>query len=235
MKIAGLQKTSLMDYPGNISCIVFTQGCNMRCPFCHNPELISLQGKFEKSYLPLNYFWKFLEDKQKYLDGVVITGGEPTLQKNLVTFIKKIKVMGLKVKLDTNGSNYKVIRNLINRELVDYIAMDVKLSLTNYNELFPIKDDKIIKNIEDSILLLKHSKELDYEFRTTVVPGLHNIEEIEKIAQLLSGAKLLFLQNFQPDITLDKSFQEKKSFPESKLIEFREKAKKFIDHVEIRD
>src|SRR5690554_5488754 len=170
MKIIGFQKTSLIDYPGKIVSIIFTQGCNFKCPYCHNSDLIFFQS-VNNEYFPHDYIFSFLKKRKGLIDGVSITGGEPTLQPDLYNFIVKIKDINLNIKLDTNGSNPELIKSLIDDKLIDYIAMDIKGPLDKYECIIDnkINTDKIIK----SISLIKNSK-VDYEFRTTVVPGIHN-------------------------------------------------------------
>ena len=203
--IGGFQKTTLLDFPQKIACIVFTKGCNFQCGYCHNPELNNLKGAV--NYLPptLSEFFEFLEKRKGKLDGVVITGGEPTLQKGLYQFIFEIKNMGFAVKLDSNGSNPDTLKKLIDDKLVDYVAMDIKAPFDKYHEV--IKTGISLENIKKSIDLLLEGK-VDYEFRTTVVKEQLNFEDFEKIGQLIKGAKKYFLQKFEPTKTLDPKFIE---------------------------
>ncbi len=192
MKIGGLQKTSLIDFPGRISCIVFTQGCNLRCPFCHNPELV-LPEKFLPP-LDTGEIMTFLEKRKKYLEGVVITGGEPCLEgENLISFAKSLKAAGYLVKLDTNGTFPGVIKKALEEKVVDYLAMDVKGPLEKYEIVTGVKID--VKDVEESIALIKNSG-LEYEFKTTVVKELLTISDFEKTGRLIEGAKLHYLQKF---------------------------------------
>ena len=164
MEISGLIKNSFVDYPKNIACVVFTAGCNMNCWYCHNHDLISeTKGEIDEEYV-----FSLLEERKKFLDGVVITGGEPTLQPDLTEFIKKVKSIGLKVKLDTNGTNLSVVKNLVNAGLLDYIAMDVKAPLSKYSVITSVPN---IQEIKDSIEYIKNCG-VDYEFRTTFAPNL---------------------------------------------------------------
>lgn len=162
MKIGGLQKFSFIDYPNKTSAIVFTQGCNFRCEYCHNPELVYYN--MYKVSIPEEQVFSFLETRKNQLDAVVITGGEPTLQPDLIDFIKKIKDMGYFVKLDTNGSNPKVLEKIINQKLIDFIAMDIKAPFDKYNLVccVPVDTD----NIKLSVSLIKNSG-IDFLFRTT--------------------------------------------------------------------
>ena len=193
MYIGGIQKTSLLDFPDKISAIVFTQGCNFRCGYCHNPELIVMKN--ESAY---SDFFKFLETRKGKLDGVVITGGEPCLQKDLIDFIKQIKEMGFLVKLDTNGSFSDVLEKAL--PYIDYVAMDIKAPVNRYPDIVKINTDP--EKIRKSIALIMNSG-IDYEFRTTVVKSQLSYEDFEQIGQLLKGAKKYYLQKFIPSKILD--------------------------------
>lgn len=200
MKIAGFKKQSLIDYPGNISSVVFTQGCNFRCGFCHNPDLV-LPKKFGHTYHNDEIF-SYLKKYSNLLDSVCITGGEPTIHKDLPNFILKIKELGLKVKLDTNGTNPKMLKDLIENNMVDFISMDIKHQLkfelynkTIGNRINPTDFTKILKTIS----IIKRSK-INYEFRTTVAKGLHTKENI-KLLKKLFGEKYK-IQNFNSEIVL---------------------------------
>lgn len=190
MNIAGVQKVTLLDYPGKVACEIFTQGCNFECPFCQNSSLIPITntGEFSEEEI-----FEYLNLRKNILDGVVITGGEPTVQKDLKSFIKKIKDLGLLVKLDTNGGNPKVLQELIDEKLVDYVAMDIKNIFNKYN----ITSGKKINldNIKKSIEILKASK-IDYEFRTTIIKEMHSLDDIISICKLVGNAKY-YLQNFE--------------------------------------
>ena len=217
MKISGLEKLTLTDFPGHIACIVFTQGCNFRCPFCQNSTLLPN----EDGLLSEDYVMDYLEKRKNVLEGVVITGGEPTIQKDLKEFIKKIKQKGLKVKLDTNGSNPKVVKELLDDNLLDYVAMDIKNAFSDYDKITGVKAK--IDNIKESIKLLKSSK-IDYEFRTTIVKEFHDIDKIKEIAKVVDGSKY-FLQNFQDsEYVLDRKLS---SFTDQELREIQEKLKDF--------
>ncbi len=181
MLIAGFQKQSLIDYPGNISSVLFTQGCNFRCGYCHNPNLV-LPEYFEKVYQNEEIF-NYLNKYKNLLSAVVITGGEPTIQKDLPYFIEKLKKLGLKVKLDSNGTNPQMITMLTTQKLIDCIAMDIKhiLDYQKYNlAVGNVLNKSIYHKILESIEIIKNSG-IDYEFRTTIVKGLHTIEEIKTL------------------------------------------------------
>ena len=200
MNISGFEKLTLLDYPGNVACIVFTQGCNYKCKFCHNSSLIG--GNNEK-YLEKDIF-KYLEKRKNILDGVVISGGEPTLCPDLKNFISKIKNIGLKVKLDTNGTNPKVLRELINNNLIDYIAMDIKNSFSCYEKIVDVKNP-FIEQIKESIDLIRNSG-LEHEFRTTIMKEHHNVELLKEICQYIGKNEKYYIQNFRlSDCVLDKS------------------------------
>jgi len=188
MKIGGFVKNSFVDYPGNIACVVFVVGCNMRCWYCHNSHLFDVN---HKTISEIEIF-DFLSSHKGFLDGVVVSGGEPTLQNDLVEFVEKIKKMGYLVKLDTNGTNPEVVKTLIDKKLVDYIAMDIKAPLEKYESITKVKIDT--KKIKESIELIMNSK-IDYEFRTTFSPDL-TVFDIVDIAKLISGAKSFSLQKY---------------------------------------
>ena len=200
MKIAGFKKQSLIDYPGNISAVVFTQGCNLRCGFCHNPDLV-LPEKFGNT-ISESVILDYLNKRKTLLDAVCITGGEPTLHKDLPNFIEKIKKLGLKVKLDSNGSHPSMLKALIKNKLIDFVAMDIKhlLNYKAYNKTVGYSiSENIFKEIQESIEIIKSSG-IDYEFRTTVVGGLHSISDIKYLQNIFPNLKI---QNFNGDIVLN--------------------------------
>jgi pyruvate formate lyase activating enzyme len=195
MKIGGFQKTTLLDYPETISAIIWTVGCNFRCPFCYNRDLVLGNVGFISEEEILS----FLEKRKGMLEGLVITGGEPLLQKDIVDFAGKIKKLGYLLKIDTNGCYPEKLQELINKKLVDYIAMDVKAPKDKYDNLTNVKTD-IIK-IQESIDIIRNSA-LDYEFRTTFIPGLLTKDDILKIAKWLEGSLRFYLQQFKNDTTM---------------------------------
>ncbi len=229
LPIKGLQKTSMVDYPGKICAVVFVGNCNFRCPFCHNPDLILKHRKLPN--IPEKEIFEYLERRRKWVDGVCITGGEPCLYDDLVDFIKKIRSMKFLTKLDTNGSNPDMLKYLIKKKLVDYIAMDIKAPLKKYDNVAGVKVN--ILNIRKSASLILKSG-IDYEFRTTIVPRLFNEDDIVSIGKWLKGAKLYALQQFRPMVTLDKKYQKEASYPEQKLRMFAEVAKSYFKKVEVR-
>ena len=207
MVFGGIQKTSLIDYPGKMSCVLFLSGCNYSCPYCHNPELAK-GNALCPDYLNESWFFRFLEKRKGILDGVVISGGEPTLQEDLPSLCRKIKALGYAVKLDTNGSRPQIIQHLIRESLVDYIAMDIKTDPFAY---FPI----ITKNSHAMGDILLYSIQLimesiiAYEFRTTCVKPLVDGQVIKKISSLIKGCRRYALQQFQDTGVLDPEyFQE---------------------------
>jgi pyruvate formate lyase activating enzyme len=225
MLIGGLQKTSLIDYPEKLAAIIFTCGCNFRCNFCYNIHLI----ENPEPIMTEDDVFEFLEKRKKYLDAVVIGGGEPTIQKDIIEFIKKIKEMGYLVKLDTNGAEPEVIEELIDRKLVDYIAMDIKAPLDLYREVVNVDIDKT--KIKKSISLIMNSG-VDYEFRTTVYPKLTK-EHFKEILQLIQGAKKYYIQQYEPKTTLKK--ENLKPYDAKQIEEIADIAKQFVEKVEIRN
>ena len=193
MKIAGIQKLTLLDFPGLMAATIFTNGCNFMCPFCHNSALV-IDAR-ENELIDENEIFEFLESRKGKLDGICITGGEPLLQNDLIDFIKKIKSIGYKVKLDTNGYVYPKLKEIIESKAVDYVAMDIKNSLKKYPLTTGIKD-LVIQNISKSISLLKENY-VEYEFRTTVVKELHDFDDIKEIAELIKGCSRYYLQQFE--------------------------------------
>ena len=225
MNIAGVQKVTLLDYPGKVACEIFTQGCNFECPFCQNSVLIPITntGEFSEEEI-----FEYLNLRKNILDGVVITGGEPTVQKDLKGFIKKIKDLGLLVKLDTNGGNPKVLQELIDEKLVDYVAMDIKNIFNKYNITAGKKIN--LDNIKKSIEILKASK-IDYEFRTTIIKEMHSLDDIVSICKLVGDAKY-YLQNFEDsENVIDHSLH---GFSREELLFIDKYLKDVFPNVEIR-
>lgn len=228
MKIGGFQKTSLLDYPDCISAILWGNGCNFRCPFCYNKSLAL--GTAEE--ITENEVLSFLLQRKNQLEAVVISGGEPLLQPDVVPFIEKIKKIGYLVKIDTNGCYPEKLRELLDKKLVDYVAMDVKAPKTKYQQLAGVAVD--LSKIEESITLIKN-KAKAYEFKTTFVPGLLKKEDIVEIAKWLLGAERYFLQQFKinPPLvaaTLEHTVPYQKSY----LLETLEEIKPFFNQCSIR-
>ena len=191
MLIKGLQKLTLLDYPGKMACTVFTAGCNFRCPFCHNASLVT---NIDEERISEDEFFSFLQKRQGIIEGVCVTGGEPTLQPDLKDFLKKIKDLGYSVKLDTNGYRPEVLKNVVNSGLVDYVAMDIKNSQAKYALTCGIENLDVAK-INESVEFLM-SGVVDYEFRTTIVKELHTEDDIQDIVSWIKDAKKYFLQGF---------------------------------------
>jgi pyruvate formate lyase activating enzyme len=239
MIIAGLEKLSLIDYPDHLSAIVFTQGCNFRCHYCYNPMLVWPQradkGKYrqkDSSYISEESLFSFLKKRQGKLNGVVITGGEPTLHQDLPTFIKKIRELDYDIKLDTNGTNPKLLKVLIADKLLDYIAMDFKAPINSYQEVVNVEFDFL--NIEKSAKIIRESG-LDYEFRTTVVPQLITKEKIEEMGKFLRGSKKWFLQKFKSETDLvNEKYRNIKAYNDKEMAELVKVAQKYVNLVKWR-
>jgi pyruvate formate lyase activating enzyme len=202
MKIGGLQKHSLIDYPGRVSCVLFLAGCNFACPYCHNPQLTGIPGRLP-DLVPMAGFFAFLEQRRGLLDGVVISGGEPTLQSGLAELCRRVKRLGFCVKIDTNGSRPQMLKRLIVEGLVDYIAMDIKTAASRYGGLVTAAGDAAA--VEASMNLLLES-DVDYEFRTTCVKPLISKDTIATIARRIQGCRLYALQRFKDSCLLDPRF-----------------------------
>lgn len=226
MNFAGIQKLTLLDYPGKVACIVFTKGCNFRCPFCHNASLV--EGG-EGPLISDTEVLSFLSKRMGVLEGICISGGEPLLQKDIADFMGKVKKLGYSVKLDTNGSNPEMLEQLIKDGLVDYVAMDIKNSLENYDKTCGVSVD--ISKIQKSIEILKTSG-IDYEFRTTVVNELHTVSDIEEIGKMLSGDSKYFLQSFvdSGDILCSGMSQ----IDEKTIKKMEEKAREYLPNAVLR-
>ena len=228
-KIYGLEKLSLVDFEGKICATVFTGGCNFRCPFCHNASLVldvdSLEAYSEEEV------FSYLEKRKNMLDAVCITGGEPTLNPDLEELVDKIKELGYLVKLDTNGSNPKMLKHLIDNKKIDYCAMDIKNSKELYFDTIGIINNTILNNVLESINILKNSN-IDYEFRTTLVEELHTKESIEGIGKLISGCKNFYFQKFKDQGNCIKNGFHEVNIEKAK--EYKEIIKKYVKKGELR-
>jgi len=224
MKFSGLQKTSLIDYPNKIASVLFTPGCNLRCPFCHNWRIV-VDPK--PPFLHEQAALKILESRKKYVDAVVVTGGEPTMHKEIPRFLRKLKDRGFMVKLDTNGFYPQVLEECL--PYVDYVALDVKTSPEKYGRLGAKDTAGLMRTIE----ILKTEK-VAYEFRTTVVPEFVEAEDIIRIGELVKGAKTHAFQQFVPEDTLDKKFETLKPYTPETIAEFAKTMKKFTENVLLR-
>jgi pyruvate formate lyase activating enzyme len=231
MKIKGFIKTTFIEYPGKIASMIFLPGCNFRCSFCFNPELILESDKIED--VNEKEVFDFLASQKKWIDAVVISGGEPTLHEDLIDFIEKIKKLGFLVRIYTNGTNPKVLKKLINEKLIDSIAMDIKAPLTEekYEKITNTKE--FLKNVKESISLIMNSS-LDYEFRTTVVPSLHSDEDVEEIAKYIKGAKLFILQKFLPENALDDKLKKLKTQSDEEMQRLADIAQRYVKNVKWR-
>lgn len=229
MRIGGLQKVSLIDYPGKVCAVVFTQGCNFRCPYCHNPELVDpdLFGVCESEDLLMS----FLEKRKGKLDAVSITGGEPTIQEDLIEFVRRVKNMGYFVKIDTNGSTPDVIQSIIDAKLVDYIAMDVKGPLNKYRMLTQSNVDE--NEIRRSIAMIMASG-IPYEFRTTVLKSRLSQKDIMGIGKAIKNADLYVLQQFVASKTLDQNCIHETTYNREVLEALKKKLLEDVHSIMIR-
>lgn len=231
--IAGLQKMTLLDFPGKVACTVFLQGCNFRCPFCHNSDLLPYEGE---EFMSQEALLKFLQSRKGLLEGVAITGGEPTCQPELPELIKKIKALGFGVKLDTNGMNPKMLKALVEEKLVDYVAVDVKNSPTKYAQTVGLPQLNLDKIAQSLAFLI--SSDVEYELRTTLVQQLHEEADMEEMGQFLSGLvpgkkpKKLFLQSFVDRDSV--AFSGLCAPADDRIIRFREILTPYVESVVIR-
>ncbi len=236
IEIGGIQKLTLIDYPGHLAATVFLLGCNFRCPFCYSSELVLPEKIREQPKISQENFTKFLKEKKGLLEGIVICGGEPTINDDLLDFIKKIKEEGYLVKLDTNGSNPEMLEKLIGEKLIDYVAMDIKASKKNYykaNGWLKEKNEELTEKIEKSINILK-ARGIDYEFRSTIVPTIHDENEILEMAEWIGPAKKYYLQGFRPEKTINPELEKIKPFPEEWLLDVKGKINSLFGVCRIR-
>lgn len=229
LPIKGVQKLSLIDYPGRLCATVFVGGCNFRCPYCYNVSLVLEPEKLRT--IPEEEIIDFLSERRGFLDGICVGGGEPTIHGELPAFLSKVKGLNFLVKVDTNGSRPKMLKRLINEGLVDYIAMDVKAPLRKYGET--VRAEVNIENIKGTIELIKASG-IDYEFRITAVPRLTDGEDLMEIAQTLKSSKRFAIQQFRPERTLDESFEGITPYPLERLDEFRQRITPFFKECKVR-
>ncbi len=229
MEFGGLEKFTLIDYPGKVACMVYTIGCNFRCPYCHNPELVN---ETVENIISEAEVLDFLSQRKGILDGIVITGGEPTLNgQKLFDFISKVKKLNFKIKLDSNGTDPNFLQKLIDKKMVDYIAMDIKSPLAKYSKTVAsaVNTDSIKRSI--SILI---NSDIDYEFRTTVIKSLIDIEDFEQIGKEIKGAKKYFIQKFIPTKILNPQFRKKVSFSPEEFLKIQEIMNKYVSVCSIR-
>lgn len=234
MIIAGLQKTTLIDYPGKLACTVFLVVCNFRCPWCYNSELVLPAKIIKHPRVSEKEFFSFLKKRKGLLEGVCVTGGEPTINKDLPEFMSKIKKMGYSVKLDTNGSNPVMLKDLINKKLIDYAAMDIKAPLDHEIYQNIMGEGVKLENIKKSVEIIKNSK-IDGEFRTTVVPEIHKKDDFVEIAKWIGGKDVeYYLQNFRPEKTIDPEFEKIKPYSEKFLQEIVNEIKSYFKKCLVR-
>ena len=228
MEFAGLQKISLVDYEGKVACTLFTAGCNFRCPFCHNSDLVIYAKNV--NYIPFDEILDYLNKRKGMLDAVVITGGEPTLMPDLKEKLYEIKKLGYKIKLDTNGTNPDIVKELVDLKLIDYVAMDIKNSYEAYSKTIGLESYDSNKILESINYLL--SGEVDYEFRTTLVKEFHSDEDIKNIAKMIQSAKRYYLQEFKnSDHCIESSLHE---VPLNDAMRFKSILLPYIKEVKLR-
>lgn len=230
MRIIGFIKTSLLDWDGHVVAVLYLPGCNFRCPFCHNKDLVLSPDSMEE--VPLEEIEEYVRDNAEFLDGVVVTGGEPTIHSDLPGLLSRLKALGVKVKLDTNGTNPDMLGDVLEAGLVDYVAMDLKAPLDEkYDELAGV--DVPIDRVKRSIEVLRNSG-VEHEFRTTVVPILLTQKDVERIAAYIGGASKFAIQQFRPGNTLDPNLSVVKPYPRSTMLAMAECAKQYVRKVVIR-
>lgn len=229
MQIKGFQGTSLLDFPGRLAALVFTGGCNLTCPYCHNPGLVLDPGQYPD--YPLDELLADLRRRSGFIDGVVISGGEPTLDPELESFLRQLKQLGLLVKLDSNGLLPEVLRRLLEKNLVDYLAIDLKTAPQRYSELHSCHVDSA--PLLETVALAK-AAECDYEFRTTCVPGLVEADDIRAMGELIKGAHLWVLQQFVPQHALDSTLHDIEPHSSNTLLDFSRLAADYVDKVKTR-
>lgn len=234
MIISGIEKFTLLDFPDRLACVVFTGGCNFRCGFCHNPEFVLPEelAKIRGSFIPEEAVLNFLRDRQGKLQGVVISGGEPTLMPDLEAFIVRVRALGYAVKLDSNGNRPAVLRSLYGKGLLDYVAMDLKTDLPGYRALVGKGADE--QALTESIRLIIGSG-VEYEFRSTLIREIHSPPVLEAMRRALTGAKRLFLQPFRNEVTLHTRFRGYHPFSSDEMEGIAEFFRKTVPEVGIRE
>ncbi|MFA5313311.1 MAG: anaerobic ribonucleoside-triphosphate reductase activating protein [Methanomassiliicoccales archaeon] len=229
-KIVGFARTSLLDWDGKVASTIYLQGCNLRCGFCHNPDLIQSSSALEE--VPFDSIREYIESNKDFLDGVVITGGEATIHNDLPLLIGRFRQLGMKIKLDTNGTNPKMLRDLIGAGMLDYVAMDIKAPLDQkYSEITGCVID--LDDIKESIALIMDEMK-EYEFRTTVVPFYLDTPDIESIASYIGGARKYALHQFNNANTFDKRLESMAPYTDEKLRDMADVAKLYVKKVVLR-
>lgn len=230
VRIKGFNRTSLLDWDGRVAAVIYLPGCNFRCPFCHNRELVLTPEEYDD--IPFEFVEAYVKENAEFLDGIVVTGGEPTIHKDLPALIRRIKGLGVKVKLDTNGTDPDMLKDLIDAKLIDFVAMDLKAPLDEtYNELAGAKVD--IEKVKRSIRIIMESG-IDYEFRTTMVPIMLKPEDYERMAAYVGTARKLVLQHFSPHNTIDPNLSVIKPLDEGKVRLIAERCKPYVRRLVIR-
>jgi pyruvate formate lyase activating enzyme len=231
--IKGMIETSLLDWDGKIVSTLYTPYCNFRCPYCQNAGLVLNPGQYET--VPFEVISNFLSSHRNWIDGVCLTGGEPCFFEDLPEFLEKIRNLGMEIKLDTNGTFPEMLNRVLDRRLVDYVAMDIKAPLTfdAYEKSTRVKSKELFAKVKESINLIMNSK-IDYEFRTTVVPSLHTDEDILQIAQKIEGTKKYALQNFSNRETMDPEFQKIAPYKIEKLQEIQKLILRYVQCCVVR-
>jgi pyruvate formate lyase activating enzyme len=230
MRIIGFIKTSLLDWDGRVTAVVYLPGCNFRCPFCHNKEIVLSPDSMEE--VPLEEIEEYVRSNAEFLDGIVVTGGEPTIHNDLPELLSRLKALGIKVKLDTNGTNPDMLKDVLDAGLVDYVAMDIKAPLDEkYDDLTGVSApvDKVKRSIE-----LLRASGVEHEFRTTVVPILLAPGDVERIAAYIGGADKFAIQQFRPGNTMDPNLSVVKPYPRGTVLSMAECAKQYVRKVVIR-
>jgi pyruvate formate lyase activating enzyme len=221
--LRGLLPSSMLDWPGKICSVLFLAGCNFRCPYCHNPEL--LKAGEDADNIAWDGIADYLVERKGWIDGVSITGGEPTIHDDVPRLCEGLRDLGMAVKLDTNGSHPRLLAEMLSRGLVDFVAMDLKTSLERYPEVVrrPV-DPRSIGESVDAII----RSGVEHEFRCTVVPGLVGLEDLESLARRAEGARMLVLQQFRSDITLDPAYTGAEGYPEETILEWAQRLNRLV-------
>lgn len=235
MQIGAVQRLTLVDYPGKVAAVLFTPGCNLSCGYCHNPELVlpDYVARLEQDLIPFDVFLNFLKTRTGLLDAVVISGGEPTLQSGLAQAVARIRDLGFFVKLDTNGTRPEVLRELLAQKRLDYVAMDFKNLPSRYPLFSGETPDSLEPRLLESLRLIMDSG-LDYEFRTTLLPELHDLDILREMGEIIRGARLWALQSFRSKVVLDARYEELQPFGDGELAEFKRELSPLVSRIEIR-
>lgn len=234
MKFAGLVKQSLVDYPGEVTAVLFTRGCNIRCPYCQNTHLLLRSPRVSEPVITMEEAAEFLKERLGFLDAVTVTGGEPTLYEELPAALAAFKELGYLVKLDTNGTNPTMLQQLINSGSLDYVAMDIKapLDYRKYTRACGKLTTEEFFNVRSSIRMLMEAS-IQVEFRTTVVPLLHPPEDIEEIARYIQGANLYSLQQFNPSVTLDTHYEAVVPYTRQEMQELADRCQSYVQNIRV--